>query len=244
MNLTGWTDEEFSVARALALQLRLMSLGQVAHGWYRGHSDSECRADTALAKLRAAGIVDRLRLEAHPFLPQVRPLMAWNRDALRANPPCWETIAEQTRGRWQLPHEPVEVYRATKRACHLFGAFVDAGRERHCEATHDLHLAQVFVAYRLRKPRLAAQWLGEAAFPKLGFQIRGMKDPDAFLVSGDGTAVRIIEFAGSYEADHLRSFHDHCAGGASHRLTELRHSAWRQTWQRIYPTEGTSYELW
>jgi hypothetical protein len=217
---------------------------QVAREWFGTASDPIACAGRALERLRSGGLIDRRTLEAHPLLPQSGPLLAWKPGMPRPTHDQFQSLADRARGRWPLAHIPLEVYVASKQTCRLFGAFVDAQGARHCETTHDLHLAEVFVLYRLRKPRLASQWLGEGAFPKLGLELRGMKDPDAFLIDSQGAAQRVIEFAGSYEVDHLRAFHNHCSGGAADKLSRQRRERTEGLLSRLYPVEGISYELW
>jgi hypothetical protein len=208
----------------------MLTVEQAAQGWFAQSSNSANASRRALGRLERAGLVERRTLEAHPFLPMQRPLFAWKVGDPPPRSDQWDAIASRSQERWTAPHVAVEVWLATKRAAHAFGAFVDARRARHSEATHDLHLSQVFLRYRLRKPRLAEQWLGEGAFPKLGFDIRGMKDPDAFLLDGSGAAYRIVEFGGSYDADHLQAFHAHCSGQAAEKLA--RHIGTRPVAER------------
>jgi hypothetical protein len=207
-------------------------------------------ARTALTRLADAGLIESLTLEAYPLLPLLRPLFAWNVGDPCPPPTHWDQIAAQSQNRWNKPHVPVEVWRATKRASHIWGAFHDARRVRHSEASHDLHLAEVFVRYRRERPAAADDWFGEAAFPKLGFDLKRMKDPDAFLMSDSGTAHRVVEFAGSYQAEHLWEFHAHCSGQAAEKIarwfgkisTSSRGGTRRLA--RLYATGGTGYELW
>lgn len=252
MPVPHWSAAELSIARALALQVRVMTVRQVAAGWFADAVDPQAAAQTVLSRLANVGICESLTREAHPLLPLKAPLFVWN-----VGDPCptadhWDQIAAQSRNRWDQPHVPVEVWRATKRATHVWGAFHDARRIRHSEVSHDLHLAEVFVRYRCHHQHAAAAWLGEAAFPKLGFELKGMKDPDAFLVNESGVAYRVVEFAGSYEADHLWDFHAHCSGRAAEKLARRFSSRPVSALRRpsasrlasLYAPGGTAYELW
>lgn len=252
MTVAHWSPAELSLARALALQVRLLTLHQVATGWCADVADPQAAAQSALERLAHAGLAEPVTLEVHPMLPLQQPLFVW-----RVGDPCpnlldFVAISLKSQMRWRNPHVPTVVWRATKQASHVWGAFHDARDIRHSEASHDLHFAEVFVRYRCQHPHAAADWLGEAAFPKLGFDIKGMKDPDAFLVDGTGTAYRVIEFAGSYEAEHLWQFHAHCSGQAAQKLArwfrtppvkeQPHHSTSRLA--RLYAPGGTAYELW
>ena len=252
MPVLRWSPAELSIARALALQVRVMTVPQVAAGWFADTADPRASALTALCRLANAGLVESLTLEAHPLLPLQQPLFVWRAGDPCPNPLDFVVISVQSQARWNRPHVPVALWRATKRASHVWGAFHDARRIRHSEASHDLHFAEVFVRYRCQHQHAAADWLGEAAFPKLGFELKGMKDPDAFLVNETGVAYRVVEFAGSYEADHLWDFHAHCSGRAAEKLARRftarpvsaprRPSASRLA--SLYAPGGTAYELW
>lgn len=239
-----WSPIEQDILRAIALRVRLLAPTQVARGWFRAEEAPEQSARTVIERLEGAALIARRVAEAHPIVELSRPLFSWK----VGNPPPTDRelmkIAKLARERWHQDHVPIEILYATNRAVSLFGSFVDARHLRNCEATHDLHLTEVYLRYRDRFPRLAADWQGEAAFPKMGFEISRMKDPDAFLLDRRGTATRIIEFAGSYEMDHLQAFHEHCSGGAAEKLA---HHGWADSpspLSRLYLPAGTSYELW
>ena len=70
------------------------------------------------------------------------------------------------------------------------------------------------------------------------------EDPDAFLVDPVGQAVRIVEFAGSYSAEHLQKFHEHCAGSAARRLARFLGPHCHSHLGQLYSPTGTAYELW
>lgn len=244
MNSTVWTDSEVSILRALAVQVRIASRDQIKRGWF-GAAPTSCElTDDALMRLTSAGLIQSRIVEAHPILELKRPLFTWRLKDREPTDATFESLAEVIRARWAESEVPVEVYFATSRSVRLFGAFSDAIHPKHCEATHDLHLAEVFVRYRLKTPLLVRKWNGESAFPKLGFDFKGMKDPDAFLIDADARALRIIEFAGKYSADHLHAFHRHCAGGAARRIPVRPLSVSQKRIRNLYASGGTNYELW
>jgi len=252
MPVPHWSAAELSIARALALQVRLLTTEQVAKGWFQDAADPHTSAMNALARLAHAGLIEPLTQEAHPLLPLEQPLFVWNVGDPCPNPLDFVQLAVQSQMRWHKPHVPVSLWRATKRCSHIWGAFLDARRIRQFEVSHDLHLAEVFVRYCRQHKQAATDWLGEAAFPKLGFELKGMKDPDAFLVDTTGAATRVIEFAGSYEADHLWDFHAHCSGQAAQKLArwfervrkDSHHRDSGGRLARLYAPGGTAYELW
>lgn len=156
-------------------------------------------------------------LEVHTINVQVLnpagPLFAWRSGADEPDP---EMLSRRSQERWQSPAVPTTVYVASRRVANLFGS-TSAGLAKLEHRSHDLLLAGVYIFYRLRRPQQAALWIGEHALPKAGFQI---KDPDAFLIDGQGQVVRVIESAGRYRPCQIESFHEHCAD------------------------EGLPYELW
>ena len=87
--------------------------------------------------------------------------------------------------------------------------------------THDIHVGQVYVDMMDgNSTEVMRNIIGEGALPKLGFQIHKMKDPDLFMLDENRQATMVIEFAGSYDAKHLRELHQHCAGEAFRKLKE------------------------
>lgn len=244
MVATGWTATEQSLTRALALQVPCLTLEQISRGWFASADEPRRAAESAAARLLTAGLLERRQWDAHPLLPLTAPLFRWRPGAVAPTRRRFESLAERASERWELHHVGVEVNVATRAARRALGAFGGNGHEKACEATHDLHLAEVFVQYRLRRPLLAAAWHGEAAFPKLGFDLRSMKDPDAFLLNEQGQAERIIEMTGRYTADHLADLHEHCGRRAAQRLSTIAASSPRSYLARLYPREGTGYELW
>ena len=237
-----WSAIERDVLRTIALCVRALTVRQVSKGWFEGKADEA--AQKVLSRLENAELVKRTIVEAHPVIKLERPLLTWTRGSRTPSHHQFESLATAIRDRWNQSHRAIEVFTATKRAAAAFGCFVDASGLKHCEATHDLHVAEIFLRYRQHSPDAAAGWLGEAAFPKLGFTIRGMKDPDAFIVSQNGTATTIVEFSGNYEIDHLFAFHEHCAGKAAVRFAKHPTFDSKSEIARLYQFGGTSYELW
>jgi hypothetical protein len=244
MVATSWTVHEWSLLRALALQTPCLTREQILRGWRVGENDSTSVADASLARLLNAKLIESCVIEAHPLLPLAKPLFAWK----PGDPPPSErrikSLSEQALQRWELPHVAATVYVASRSAARLFGAFVAALPIKHCETNHQLHLSEVFMCYRKTRPKFADAWLGEAAFPKLGFDVKGMKHPDAFLLDAEGRAQRVVEFVGSYPAEHLERFHEHCAGQAARRMAQFLGTSSQSPLQHLYQPEGTAYELW
>ena len=244
METTTWTVEEVSLLRALALQVPCLTFAQIRQGWFAKRDAAEGLVERTLTRLASSQLITERVVEAHPLQSLDKPLFTWRPCETPPGERRLTNLALRAHERWQATHVPTTIYVATKRANQLFGAFLAASHTRHCEATHNLHLGEVFVRYRAARPSLAAAWWGEAAFPKLGFDIKGMKDPDAFLLDPTGQAVRIVEFAGSYSSEHLQKFHEHCAGGAAQRLSRFLGPRFHSELGYLYAPTGTAYELW
>jgi hypothetical protein len=239
-----WTAEEASLLRALALQTPCLSFGQIIRGWFAKSDAAEDTAEQILTRLVDAQLIEEQTIEAHPLQALTKPLFAWRPGESSPTERRLATLAERAKDRWQSVYVSISVFVASPKTIRSFGAFHDVRQTKHCEATHNLHLGEVLVRYRTAQPRLAATWWGEAAFPKLGFDIKGMKDPDAFLLDPLGRAVRIVEFVGSYPAEHLLKFHEHCAGEAAQRMNRFLGPRFQSGLGHLYASTGTAYELW
>lgn len=244
MVANSWTAAEFAVMRALSVQVQGTTLDQIARMVFSHEQSPLQRVEQALDRLTAAGLIESRAVETHPLEQLAKPLFVWKPGDPHPNDQKLKKLSHRACSRWTLPPVVQTIYVATQYAARSFGAFVDSWRVKPCEATHNIHLAEVFVYYSVRRPRMAAMWLGEGAFPKLGFDIKGMKDPDAYLINPTGTAERVIEFAGSYSADHLANFHSHCAGSAARKLSHFCRAHRSCHLARLYAPQGTSYELW
>ncbi len=232
---------DFALLRALAVQVRALTVDQIRRGWFVEEQDSHAVIECC-DRLERSDLLMRRIMEAHPRIELKSPLYAWKPTQRHPTASDFRAIAQASQARWNKPHTAVQVFVAAPRAARLFGAFVDARRLKHCETSHDLHLSEVFLRYK--RSKAGTNWWGEAAFPKLGLDIRFSKDPDAFLLHANAQATRIIEFAGSYDEEHLRHFHDHCAGGAAAKFRQHfgRNAANRLS--NLYSDKGTAYELW
>jgi hypothetical protein len=232
---------DFALLRALAVQVRAFTVDQIRRGWFVEKENSRAALECC-DRLEQCDLLTRRIMEAHPSIELRSPLYAWKPGQRHPTVTDFRAIAQASQARWNKPHTAVEVFVAAPRAARLFGAFVDARRLKHCEASHDLHLSEVFLRYK--KSKAGKSWWGEGAFPKLGLDIRFSKDPDAFLLNANSQATRIIEFAGSYDEEHLRCFHDHCAGGAATRFRQHFGRNGGNTLSNLYSDNGTAYELW
>lgn len=197
-----WTTRDLDIVETLTRRVRLLSIEQIAHIWWRC-ADARRAARRRLRRLAAAGLVIRTVVNTHPLLDISEPLAAWSPGA---EEPDFTDVSRQAKARWCWPSVPSEVFYASRLAANLYGS--SAGQLPDLNhRDHDLLLGQVYLVFRAVRPAQARQWIGEDTRLKAGYRI---KDPDAFLVDAAGEAVRIIESAGRYSASQVESFHDHC----------------------------------
>jgi hypothetical protein len=244
MSNSLWTATEYDVLRALAVQVGTLSLDQIVRGWLAPGHNAEQHAESLITNLVRAKLICRRIVEAHPLICIKRPLFSWRPGKPAPNEELLSELSVKSCRRWTESEKPVEVFIASRIAVRLFGAFGSARDAKPCEATHDLHVSEVFIRYRRFATRLSRTWLGESAFPKLGLHIRGIKDPDAFLMGSKHRANRVVEFAGKYSVKHLQRFHLHCAGRAAEQLRVNGQKRGSKHLMRLYHPDGTGYEIW
>lgn len=189
------------ILEVLSLRVRTLSLGQVARTWWQGRSQSVRQAQQRITVLVEAGLLELNHLRAHPELPLDAPLAVWHGGQ---PPPGFGELARCLRARWSNEAEDTTFVTATRSAGNDLGGH-GGRRPRISEATHDLHLAAVYLRMRSELPTRARSWMPE-------FALRGMpgeRVPDALV--RDGRYNTAIEFGGEYPEEKLRLFHEDCA---------------------------------
>lgn len=202
--LCSWTDLDYDVVLTLAVRVRLLGIEQAGDIWW---SDTEGTRDASkhLRQLASAGLLQRFVINAHPRLKPAAPLARWNP---HQPAPDSHELSDAARSRWNEPAVSVEVFTASKQAANLFGSDLH-GLPKLEHRDHDLLLTDVYAVYRRTRAQEAQNWVGEGFLPKAGYRI---KDPDAFLIDASGQTTLIVESAGHYSPQQIRSFHKHCAG--------------------------------
>ena len=141
---------------------------------------------------------------ARPELALDGPQVVWT---VGQPVPNFDALAYQLRSRWSRSAENTEVVVATAQTGRLLGGF-GGRRPRPSEATHDLHMASIYLKLCHENAMLASTWLSEELLARQRPKRRG-KVPDALVMRGGHPL--IIEFGGAYAAPKLREFHDYCA---------------------------------
>lgn len=158
-------------------------------------------------KLASAGLLTRCIVRCGPLLVLQAPLASWEPGQL---PPHFHTCAYRARIRGRGHVGPTTAFLASNRAAAVMG-----GRggplKNPLQATHDVHVAEVFLVLRRTSPHLASRWVGEDALPRTK-RFRREQRPDAAIVDADGRVQQVTEFIGaSYGPHRLVAIHQHCA---------------------------------
>ncbi len=194
-------DRDIKILEALALRVRLLSLGQIARAFFDGNAKGARRRMTQLAK---ANFVKPVRILARATPRQQQPIFVWE---LSQPQPRFQAIVVQLRSRWlAAPTRMTTVYLQGQATAKLFGAKA-IGKLRHVfQASHDLGFAETFLLFLATRPDDAKRWLKEDLPRKILGQI-----PDGLIVDSNRVPVRAIEYCGLYPAIRLKRFHIHCA---------------------------------
>jgi len=235
--MNTWHDSELDLEHTLALRVQVLSTNQVARGWCDGCLDA---AQEMLLALHEAGLVECYTALVHPLLTNMKPVFTWSPGQPDITHRRAVELTNELQSRWTEPDYCEEFYVASQATHYLFGTRTPLLPDNH-QWTHDYHLSEVYVQQRISNPERANRWVGETAFPKLGYKIRFMKDPDAFILHENGSTEFVVEYAGSYDADHILALHKHCSGSA-HRMER---EAFPTRTHLLYPDpKGTPYALY
>ena len=196
-------DEQ--IVRTLCLKVRICSLEQIAVMWWGQSSNAIARAGRRLHKLVERDILEEDQINAHPFLPLSAPVVAWNPGD---GDPDFGAVAYQFESRWTTPFRTVTAYVASEQTASQRGGFGGGLKQRE-HATHDLHVAELYLRLFRDHPALAEGWAGEDARKAQGLELFE-KLPDAVIFDSKGTARLAIEFGGRYPPERVAEFHEHC----------------------------------
>lgn len=198
-------DEQ--ILQTLTLRVRLLTARQIAATWWGVSSSSFLLARRRLIALQRGGLLQRHQILARPLLALEAPIFTWQPNQPDPDP---APIAYRLQSRWTRAPELVGIVHASAVAAKQFGGA--GGRLAHPEqATHDLHVAALYLRALRDDPARAAGWWVEDLRGKAGYRL---KDPDVVLFDDDAQPMLIIEFGGEYDAKRVREFHDHCRTAA------------------------------
>lgn len=199
------TDRDREILIALTHKVRLLSLEQIARTWWSDSGLATARKRLLLLTDPSFNpyVMQRMKLNAHPELSLCRPIFSWK----PGDPtPPFGALSYRLKKRWDKAPEPTTVYIASEKAARYFGGFGGKLR-RPLQATHDLHVAQIYLRFLKTEPTLAKQWVSEERFAP---ERRREKLPDAVLRDAAGNIILVIEFGGAYDPYHVEQVHLDC----------------------------------
>ena len=198
------TPRDEAILRTLTHRVRMLSLEQIARTWW---SDSDASRETARRRLRhlaSAGLLERVEILTHPILALDGPLFFWTEGG---EPPDSGALSYRLKVRWTESPEATSVYLATRRAANEFGGFGGPIKARY-QATHDLHVSEVFLRLTEDHPEVESFWTAEEQLPNR----RNDFNPDAEIRDPTGATTLVVEFGGAYEVDRVEHIHASCEG--------------------------------
>ena len=195
-------NRDIEILRALSLDVRLLTLGQIASAWW---SDSHAGLSTArrrLARLTDTGFLNRLRFAARPLPKIEEPLCRWTPGDADPN---FHALSWKLQSRWQHGARPTTVYTATRRTSNLFGGPLRGLLKRSFQArtTWGLPPCTSVTANEMRP----AHTCGSGRTASATTIENG---PMPFSPGPDVPPHLAIEFGGAYKPERLRDFHRHC----------------------------------
>jgi hypothetical protein len=197
-----FTDRDRELLQALSQKVRLFSQRQVAEHLWNGEL---ANARRRLKRLEQAGLVTRLTVHARSLPPIETPLLSWRPHEVA---PDFGALAYRCQHRWKSRAvRSTTAWIVTEAGARAFGGVGRGELTRATQVTHDLGVAAVWLRLRQVAPQWATAWRGEdvMAHTRLGEKL-----PDGFIVDEQGQIAWIIEFAGAYDTDRIRTVHQDC----------------------------------
>ncbi len=199
------TGREREIVGALASKIPMLAFAQILGGWWPESKSAPTNARRRLSELVEAKLVVRERALARPLLVLAGPVFRWKPGE---EAPAFGELSWRLQKRWTEPPREVMVYLATRRAASIFGGRADGRITNPAQATHDIHLGELYLKLTREAPTLAAGWIGEDI---LAPTREHQKLPDAILHDREGRPRLVMEFGGSYPTERVKAFHEDCA---------------------------------
>jgi hypothetical protein len=206
------SDRDREIIWTLTRKVRVLTVAQLGRTWWSGTADSMGNARKRVRQLEQEGLLRRVTLTTHPELQLKKPVLVWTPgDAM----PNFGAVSYRLQSRWtEMPH-PTTAAIATSLATRRFGGHIAGRKPRATEATHDIHLSQIYLSLLDHSPKTAKSWLNDDGLYKEG-RGRNEKLPDAIIRLGRGEEL-VIEFGGAYSKAKLGEFHEEM----KHRAYEI-----------------------
>ena len=206
------TERDLEILHILTKKVHILSVSQVARTWWGQALHPIEATRSRLRVLESQTFVQTISFPVHPEVPLLHPLFTW----LPGQPePDFAALAYRAQARWTSPPIFERFVCATRKAAAHLGGF-GGSRPDANHATHDMHLANVFLFKRVNDPPCAQSWESEDTIraDRSGYDD---KLPDAIVTHPFKMA---IDFVGKYPKTKLEAFHEYCE------------------------REGMGYELW
>lgn len=198
------TDRDRAIVDALAVRVRIFTVGQISRGFFGG---DDRYAQRRIHRLVEIGLLRLTQMAVRSTPPLDRPLARWSPgDAA----PAFQRISSGLIRRW--------TYRLLQhRSVVTLGPRADGPARRRKSvgvpapfaAGHDLALGELFLRFISTSPERGVRWIGEAGFDLYWPELvrSGGSIPDAVIQDAKGNAALGIEIGGLYSPARLSRLH-------------------------------------
>lgn len=197
------TARDIHVLRFLSLRVRVASRSQITRTWWPAANDRRT-AERRLDKLESAGFVRSIR--SLVTLPScIEPVCRW---VPGESPPEFGTVAWRLQRRLTSMPRTERVYLSTAKGARRFGGVRSDVLVHPFQLSHDLGVAEMYLALLASRPELAEQWIDEARLAP--YRVR-QKLPDAVIAAAPTDVPHLVlEYGDSYPKRRLLDFHEDC----------------------------------
>ena len=191
---------EEQILRALANDVRVFSLTQVARVWWSSTRWGRSRAKAAMIELDSSGWLQVHRSLARPVYELYQPLVSWSPSD--ETPDFWE-LSRVLHRRANTAASMTTFVFASARSVAMFGRG-RAPSVKLTQMTHDLQVAEVYLRYRTNGLS-ARHWVSEDRLPH-DWPLK--QRPDATVTNEEGEIHRAVEYGGDYPPSRLVEMHE------------------------------------
>jgi len=197
------TSRDIEILRYLSLRVRVAAQSQIVRTWWLGARDTHV-VRRRLDKLESAGLIRSIR--ALVVLPVcIEPICRWTPGEY---PPDFGSIAWQLQRRLTFKSATERIYSSTARGARRFGGVRRDHLAHPFQLSHDLGVAEMFLAVLAARPYLTERWIDE---DRLAPYRKRQKLPDAVIADSAAAAPSLVlEFGGAYPKHRLVEFHNDC----------------------------------
>lgn len=192
---------EKDILYILSWHVRVLSLEQIARGWWRGKATARRRANDFLKARSQSGWLHVRELISRPTASLEAPLVTWEPGQQR---PDLKELSGLLIRRAGTSPKKIKVVTATRKTRQLFGVAGAAHRPKLTQLSHDLFVSEVFLRYDADGLDIDRQWVSEDYLPK-DWPVRSR--PDALIRDQEGEINRAVEYGGAYTLRRLATLH-------------------------------------